>query len=288
MKTFIIPTTRTFHLSKKIALNKKNFRIIYPNLNNDGKRLFPDGEIYMKIENAGKLKKKRVVVLHSGAPEPNEGLVELELILQILRDNKVNSPEVFFSYFPYGMQDDVFKTGETNIAENLIEKLVKFYNVKKIYIIDPHFGGKKWTKKYPIKVVSAMPSLIKKTKEKIGDDIVFLTPDIGSQRRTKIKGFLKKRIDSFNVNFSSKKIDIKKKDVAVVDDILETGGTLISFYDECKKLGAKKIVALITHGVLSSGVLKVNKKYFKLFLTNTVDCKKANIDISDLISNAIG
>ena len=82
----------------------------------------------MRILKADQLRGKRVIVLHSGAPKPNEGLTELELILQILRDNQIK-PEVFFTYFPYGMQDKVFERGETNVAENLVEKLINYNKV---------------------------------------------------------------------------------------------------------------------------------------------------------------
>ena len=75
--------------------------------------------------------------------------------------------------------------------------------------------------------------------------------------------------------------------IGVVDDILETGGTLDRFYTECKKLGAKKLIVLITHGTLSSGISRIQKKYSKLYLTNTVRQKQANIDITDLILKTI-
>lgn len=289
MKIFIIPTSTAEHLIRGIKNRSKNFEVVFPNLNKDGKRHFPDGEIYMKILKAGKLRNKRVIVLHSGAPKPNEGLVELELILQILRDNNIK-PEVFFTYFPYGMQDKIFENGETNIAENLIEKLVNYYGVKKIYIIDPHFGGKKWTEKYSIISISAIPLLIKKVKEDFGQNILFLSPDTGGERRTGVKGIKKQRKDSYTVEIKSSK-DFKRliegKLIGVVDDILETGGTLDKFYTECKKLGAKKLIVLVTHGTLYSGISRIQKKYSKLYLTNTINTKEANIDITNLILKTI-
>ena len=129
VKKFIIPTSQTEHLAKNILKIAGNFEVIFPDFSRDGKRYFPDGEIYMRILKAKKLQGSRVIVLYSGAPKPNEGLTELELILQILRDNNIK-PEIFFTYFPYGMQDKVFKKGETNVAENLIEKLINYYKVK--------------------------------------------------------------------------------------------------------------------------------------------------------------
>ena len=282
MKTYLIPTSSTEYLVKNILAKMKSFKIIFPGLSRDKKRYFPDGELYMKILKAGKLKGKRVIVLHSGAPKPNEGLVELELVLQILRDNNIE-PEVFFAYFPYGMQDKVFEKGETNVAENLVEKLVKFYNVKKIYIIDAHFHGRGWIIKYPIINISTIPLLIDRVKKEFGQDILFLSPDKGGKRRTNIPGFNKKRLNSFNVKIFSRKINLKRKIVAVIDDMIKTGGTLLKFYEIAKKAGAKKVLALVTHGVIPSGVSKIKKKYSKLYLTNTVRQKESNIDITDLI-----
>ena len=140
---FLIPTTQAAHLTAKLLrLNLNGLTIIHPGLNRDGKRHFPDKELYVKIPEAKNFAAKRVVVLHAGAPHPNEGLVELELILQILRDSKASPIEVLFSYFPYGMQDEVFDRGETNVAENLVEKLVNYYHVKNIFILDAHLAGK--------------------------------------------------------------------------------------------------------------------------------------------------
>ena len=282
MNTFIIPTSTAEHLVKSILTKTRDFKIIFPGLSRDGKRYFPDEEIYMKILEAKRLKGKRVIVLHSGAPRSNEGLIELELILQILRDNQIK-PEVFFTYFPYGMQDKVFEKGETNVAENLIEKLVNYYKVKKIYIIDAHFKGRKWVKNYPIVNISAVPILIQKAKEDFGENILFLSPDIGGKRRTGISGIKKERLTSFKVKMVSPKLNFKGKVVGVIDDMIKTGGTLLKFQEIAKKSGAEKIIALITHGVIPSGVSKIKKKYSKLYLTNTIKQKESNIDITKLI-----
>jgi len=289
MKSFIIPTSTAEHLAKIILKKNKAFKIIFPDLSRERKRYFPDQELYIKFSTRylSKFKSgKRIIVLHSGAPKPNEGLMELELILQILRDNKIR-PEIFFSYFPYGMQDKVFKKGETNVAENLIDKLANYYKVKKIYVIDPHFEGRKWVKKYPIESISAVPILISRAKKHFRENILFLSPDIGGKRRTGIWGIKKERIDSFKVKISPLTIDLKGKIVGVVDDMIKTGGTLLKFAEIARKAGAKKILALVTHGVLASGVSKIKRKYSKLYLTNTIKQKESNIDITELILKAV-
>lgn len=286
MKIYLVPTSTTEHLAKNISAKTRDFEIVFPNLSRDRKRYFPDGEVYIKILNANKLREKRIIVLHSGAPKPNKGLVELELILQILRDNNLK-PEVFFTYFPYGMQDKVFEKGETNVAENLVEKLVNYYKVRKFYIIDPHFEGRKWVKKYPIIPISAIPLLIEKAKKDFGKNILFLSPDIGGKRRTGFKAMEKKRLSSFEVKMFPPKANFKGKIIGVIDDIIKTGGTLLKFYEISKKCGAKKIIALVTHGVIPDGISKIKKKYSKLYLTNTIKQKESNIDITGLILKAI-
>jgi len=295
MKTFVIPTLSAAHLTE--PLRKKGFQVAFPQESKDKKRYFPDGEIYVKLSSQllSKIKKTRarIAVLHSGAPKPNEGLMELELILQILKDNKIR-PEVFFSYFPYGMQDRVFEKGETNVAENLIEKLVNFYKATQIYIIDPHFGGRKWIKKYSIKTVSAIPLLVQRAQKEFGESILFLSPDIGGKRRTGISGLKKERVNSFRVKILTSSLNcalvkksrrpLKGKVIGAVDDMVKTGGTLLKFAQIAKKAGAKKTLALVTHGVIPSGVIKVKKAYSRLYLTNTVWQKNANVDVTDLIA----
>ena len=76
---------------------------------------------------------------------------------------------------------------------------------------------------------------------------------------------------------------VKGRVICVIDDMIKTGGTLLKFYEVAKKSGAKKVFALITHGIIPAGVSKIKKKYSKLYLTNTVKQKEANIDITDLI-----
>jgi ribose-phosphate pyrophosphokinase len=146
-------------------------------------------------------------------------------------------------------------------------------------------------KKYPIINVSAVNLLIQSAKKDF-PEAIFLPADIGAEKRTglKLKGLKKKRIDSYLVKIKSNeefKEIVKGKIVGVIDDIVATGTTLISFYKECKKYGARKVLALITHGVLLEGIKKIKSKYSKIYLTNTIDREESNVDITDLIFKTI-
>lgn len=286
MKTFLIFTSTAEHLASNLKKKTNNLRFIFPKKNKESQRFFPDGEVYIRVPGIKKLKKKRVIILHSGIPNPNAGLVELELILQILKDQKIR-PDLFFTYFPYGRQDKVFKLRETNAAESLVKKLTNYYQVRKIYIIDPHFGEGEWVKKYPVASISAVPFLTEKIKEDFGEDVLLVTPDKGGKRRTGILGLNKKRVNSFEVMPFSSKIAVKGRTIGVVDDMIGTGGTILRFYEFAKNSGAEKIVALVTHGVLNMGVKKIKKRFTKLYLTNTINKKEANVDVVDSIVKAI-
>lgn len=291
MPVYIIPTSTAEHLTEK--LKRKGLKVILPLKNKDNKKRFPDGEVYVRLPfsflQSCKSKNSKVVILHSGVPAPNKGLVELELILQILKDYKIKT-EVCFSYFPYGMQDKIFKKGEINAAESLIKKLVNYYKVWKIYIIDPHFSQRKWFFKYKVSIVSVFGLLKNAVKKDFKSDVLFLASDMGAQKSFKISGFKKERKDSFCVKIKTPenlKKRIKGKVIVICDDIIETGGTFLFVYNECKKYKPKKIVAAVIHGVLFSGIVKVKKKYSKLYMANTICQKETNIDIADSIVKAI-
>jgi len=286
MKTFVIFTSAAKYLATNLRKKASNLEFIFLGKNKEGRRFFPDGEVYIRIPKINKLKNKRVIVLHSGIPNPNSGLIELEMILQILKDHKIK-PEVFYTYFPQRRQDKVFQLGEANVAESLVKKLINYYKVRRIYVIDPHFGKTEWVKKYPVISISIVPFLAEKIKEDFGENILFLSPDKGGKRRTGIFGLNKKRINSFQTEPLSLKIDVRGKIIGVVDDIVGTGGTLLRFYEFTKNSGAEKIVALVTHGVLNMGVKKIKKRFTKLYLTNTINKKEANVDVVDLIVKAI-
>jgi ribose-phosphate pyrophosphokinase len=210
--------------------------------------------------------------------------LELEFILNLLKERKI-SVELFVTFFPYARQDCVFQPGEINIAETLIKNWTRVYKVKKIWVVDAHFKGRDWVKKYPIKNISAV-DVLKQAVLKKYPDIFLISPDSGAKRRSGLPGFKKKRKNSYEVKLTRDKNlakAINGKVVGVFDDMIETGGTMVKACQKCRELGAKKVIAIATHGVMQSGVDRITKTFDELFLTNTINCASANVDVSDLI-----
>ncbi|MDO8594289.1 MAG: ribose-phosphate diphosphokinase [bacterium] len=268
--------------------SRKEFRLLSLGKNKDGKNVFPDGEVFVKLSDLPKA--GRIIVLHSGAPNPNDGLAELEMILSILKREGKTDVEVFFSYFPYSMQDKMQGTGETIAAEDVLRKLVSYYGVKKVYAIDPHFHDAPWLSGLPFVPVSAHEMLVTQIRVEY-PDAVFVAPDMGHTKRVKgLKGVQKTRLDSYTIHLAEDEAlfnGLKNKVVAVVDDLVETGGTMIRFQEACKKYGSKEMVAVVTHGLLPEGVKRLQNNYSKLFLSNSIAEPASNIDIAPLVEKAL-
>lgn len=286
MPIYLIPTKNAEHLAD-ILSEQEELVILRPLKNKDNERRFPDGEIYMRlaIDNPS----SQFVVLHSGMPDPNEGVVELEMILQILRREQAEHVTVVFSYFPFGMQDMIFEKGETNVAEDLVKKIVNYYGVKKVFVLDAHFFGKPWVENLPIINIPAAQYIAGKIRA--DKEIIFLSPDAGGKARTGLKGFKKNRNNSYDVDIEEDgSIDgnFEGETICVIDDIIETGGTLSCIGDRCRQYGAKKIIAVVTHGVLACGIERIKNCFDEVYLTNSIANNSDNIvDISGLLMEYI-
>lgn len=249
--------------------------------NDDGEFHFPDGESYFRLEIPEELEKATVV--HTGSPEPDRGLFHLFCALEKLKREDVET-ELILTYFPYGMQDQIFKDGEINIAEMLLEKF-KNYGVKKIYAINPHFSHRGWTDDYPFEVIDMTEYIM----EKAGlEDVVVVGPDLGASERFDISGFKKERKNSFQVEMKGDiEEEVGGKKVLVFDDIIETGGTMSRAYDKLKDMGASEVHAAAIHGVLEKGISRAKNKYDSLWLTNSIPNESFNIMVEPLIEEIV-
>jgi ribose-phosphate pyrophosphokinase len=255
-------------------------QLIIPTANKEASYRFPDGEVYLRVP--GLKHAKKITIVHSGYPHPNDGLIELYMLLNIImKYNPSSAIEVIFTAIPYARQDKAYYEGELNAAEMLIRTLTELHRVSKIIVIDAHFANERWTKKLPLLNVSMASTLMEYAAMK-NPNIIFMTPDAGSTRRTHIKGATKKRQNSFSVEVSVAELSplMRGREIGVVDDILATGTTLERFYREAKRFGAKKVFALITHGVNESGIQRIHALYDGLYMTNTIDRPEANVSVA--------
>jgi len=217
---------------------------------------FPDGECYVRIDED--LKGQDVAVVQTTYPDPN--LVELFIILDAVREMSPKRVTTVVPYFGYARQDKKFKQGEAISARAFMKLIDTATN--EFVSVDIHAPKILENLTIPYKNVSVMKAFGQFFKDK-GVDLV-LAPDKGALDRANVVASVlkcpwdhleKTRIDGSTVRMAPKAIDAKGKTVAIVDDIIATGGTIIKATEALKQQGAKKVFAACAHGLYTSNAL---------------------------------
>jgi ribose-phosphate pyrophosphokinase len=258
-------------------------------------RVFPDGE--SKITLIGKISKKKSIVLQSIYPPVDSNLVQ---VLSLITKAKENSSEVIavIPYMGYARQDREFLPGEI-VTMKVLGKLFKSAGASKIIVVDIHssIGLKYFSIK--TKNVTAIPDLVGFFKKLSLKNPLIVSPDQGGKERAKefAKEFnsdyiaLKKTRDrkTGKVKIKTKNLEVKNRDLILVDDIISTGGSIIKATQFLKKQKCKRIYVACTHALLMNDAEKKIKKagVTSIISTNTIPGKTSKVDISKTIAKAI-
>jgi ribose-phosphate pyrophosphokinase len=217
---------------------------------------FPDGECYVRIDDD--LTDKEVVVVQTTYPDPN--LVELFILQDAVREMSPSRVVTVVPYFGYARQDKKFNDGEA-ISARAFSRLIDA-GTDEFVTVDIHAPKVLEWFEVPATDVSVMPTFGQFFKDK-GVDLV-LAPDKGALDRAnaaaKVLGcdwdhLEKTRIDGDTVKMAPKELDAKGKTVAIVDDIIATGGTIIKATEALKEQGAAKVFAACAHGLYTKNAL---------------------------------
>lgn len=286
----IIGCSQGLHLAKKIALKLKQ---PYSQLEVTH---FPDSEIKLKFKT--NLKNETVVLVQSFYKNVNDCIIETLFAGETAKDLGAKKVILAAPYFPYLRQDKRFHPGECislrTIAKNIDE------DFDKVIIIDPHLHREKTLKhifKINSKKLTANDLIQNYIKNNIKNPVI-IGPDWESYKwAQKIAEKIgcdfaimeKKRYSATKVTVKlNKKINIKKKNLIFIDDMISTGNTLLKAIEAMKKLGAKKVTCFAVHGILVNNALnKLQKAGATVITTNTIPNKAAKIDISKLIADSL-
>jgi len=220
------------------------------------KKIFPDGEIYIRLLTS--VKGKEVALIHT--TKDNDDLVELILVLSALKDNGASFITCVVPHLLYQRQDSAFEEGEAVSAKVVLKLIDKFAD--EIIIVNAHFLEKAGKAKFGgVKVTNldAFPLLGRHFK---GVAQRIFSPDEGSMHyaaaAAKELGCLydhlvKKRIDGETVEMQPKELSVEGMNVVILDDVIATGGTMVKAAEMLKKQGAKKVYLGCVHGVFTNG-----------------------------------
>ena len=219
-------------------------------------RRFPDGEVYARITTD--LDGKHAILVQTTAP--NDNLVELLLLQDAAKEAGAGRVTSIIPYYGYARQDQVFKPGEAVSSRAVARALAT--TADRVVTVDPHkeeildffFDG--------AYSVSAVPQLAEELG-RWGVDAV-LAPDKGARDRAERAAAIlgvpfdhleKTRLGPTEVVIKTKDLDVAGKAVAIVDDIIASGGTMITAARQLKDQGATKVYAACTHGLFTGGAV---------------------------------
>ena len=259
------------------------------------KKIFPDGESKITINQIPK--KSITIVVQSTYPPVDSNLLEL---LSIVSKVQKFSSKVYavIPYMGYARQDREFLGGEV-VTIGVVGRLLKAAGVKKVLTVDIHSKLALKELKISSENVSAMEVLVKYFKKLKMKEPLVVSPDIGGKERAKkfarlLKTdfiALKKHRDrkTGNVNILSGKVDVKNRDLILVDDMISTGGSIAKATQFLKKQKCRRVFVACTHALLVNDATKKikNAGVSEIISTNTVPGDSAKVDVSRVISDAL-
>ncbi len=262
------------NLSKNIAkyLNSK--------LVNSSIRKFADGEIYVEINE--NIRGNSIFIIQSVSSPANDNLMELLLCIDALKRSSAKNITAVIPYFGYARQDRKV-VPRTSISAKLVSNLITKAGADRIVTVDLHAGQIQGFFDIPVDNLFSTPIFARHAKKRIkSKKIICVAPDVGGTERARALGKLlnvglaivdKRRPKPGQSQVMNIIGDVKDKTCIMVDDIIDSGGTIVNAAKALKARGAKEIYVYITHGVLSGdAVKKIKSSVIKnLVITDTID-----------------
>ena len=225
---------------------------------------FADMEVFVEIEE--NVRGEDVFVLQSTSVPANDNLMELLVCMDALRRASARRITAVVPYYGYARQDR--KTGSrTPISAKLVANLITAAGANRVLNIDLHAGQIQGFFDIPADNLFASPVFAKDIKEHYdGADLMFVSPDVGGVARAR---GMAKRLDNADLAIVDKRReragesevmniigDVNGRICVMVDDIVDSAGTLCNAAVALLEAGAKSVSAYVTHGVLSGGAVK--------------------------------
>jgi ribose-phosphate pyrophosphokinase len=254
-------------------------------------RKFADGEIFVKINE--NIRGEDIFIIQSTSPPVNDNLMELLITIDAARRASAKRITAVIPYFGYARQDRKDE-GRTAISAKLIANLITSAGVNRVLTTDLHAGQIQGFFDIPLDNLFSVNELIKDMKEKtIGKNLAIVSPDVGGVVRARA---FAKRINASLVIIDKRREvagesevmniigEVKNKTCILLDDIVDSGGTLCSASKALKDNGAKEIYSYIVHGVLSGNSLEKieNSEIKELVLTDSIEVSKEIINSKNI------
>ncbi|HET7570122.1 MAG TPA: ribose-phosphate diphosphokinase [Gammaproteobacteria bacterium] len=241
---------------------------------------FSDGEIMVELED--NVRGRDVFIVQSTCPPSNDNLMELLVMADALHRSSAARITAVVPYFGYARQDRRARAARVPITAKLVADMIATAHIDRLLTVDLHAEQIQGFFNIPVDNVYASPILLGDVWKQKYDDVVVVSPDVGGVVRARA---LAKRLDDAELAIIDKRRPrpneakvmniigaVKDRTCIIVDDLVDTAGTLCMAAKALKQEGARKVVAYITHPVLSGPAIdNLNASQLdELVVTDTV------------------
>ena len=256
---------------------------------------FSDGEIYVRFDES--IRGKDVFLIQSTSYPVNANLMELLIMIDAAKRASAGRITAVMPYFGYARQDRKARSREP-ITAKLVANLITSAGADRVLTMDLHCLQIQGFFDIPLDNLVGGPTLYNHFKPKVDDNFVVVSPDIGSVARARKvaarmdakMAIIDKRRPKANVMEVMNIIgDVKGKNCLMIDDMIDTAGTIVQGAKALKEAGAKEIYACCSHGVLSGPAIErlAESPITELAMLDTINIPKEKmLPIFKMISTA--
>ncbi len=265
---------------------------------------FSDGEISVEVHEH--VRGNDVFILQSTCAPSNENLMELLILVDALKRASAGRITAAIPYFGYSRQDRRVRSARVPIAAKLVADLLTAAGVHRVLTMDLHAEQIQGFFSIPVDNIYSLPIMLADVWKKDFDNLMVVSPDVGGVMRARALAkrlecdlaIIDKRRPKANVSEVMNIIgEVEGRTCVLMDDIVDTAGTLCKAADALKKHGAKKVVAYCVHPVLSGpAVSRINDSALdELIVTDTIPLTEAaqkspfirQLSVADVLAETI-
>ncbi len=219
---------------------------------------FSDGEVTVEIKQ--NVRARDVFVVQSTCAPTNENLMELLIMVDALKRSSAERISAVIPYFGYARQDRRPRSTRVPISAKVVANMLQAVGVASVLTMDLHADQIQGFFDIPVDNIYASPVLLGDLRQKNYDDLLVVSPDVGGVVRARALAkqlgcdlaIIDKRRPKANVSEVMHVIgDIDGRNCVIMDDMIDTAGTLVKAAEVLKQRGAKKVYAYCTHPIFS-------------------------------------
>jgi ribose-phosphate pyrophosphokinase len=245
---------------------------------------FSDGEVTVEIQQ--NVRARDVFVVQSTCAPTNENLMELLIMVDALKRASARRITAVIPYFGYARQDRRPRSMRVPITAKVVANLLETVGVERLLTMDLHADQIQGFFDIPVDNIYASPVLLSDLKSKAYPDLVVVSPDVGGVVRARALAkqlgtdlaIIDKRRPKANVSEVMHVIgEIEGRNCVIMDDMIDTAGTLVKAAEVLKERGAKRVFAYCTHPILSGPAVDriAGSQLDEVVITNTIPLSDA-------------